>query len=82
MQDFIQLYNGFGNSVLIPVVKDKCKGLCDASNYRPISILPIIAKLFERCVEKFFDRFFKFHPNQFGFVPEGGCNKALFAYVP
>jgi hypothetical protein len=27
-----------------------------------------------------FDRFFKFHPNQFGFVPEGGCNKALFAF--
>jgi hypothetical protein len=72
--------DGFGSSILLPTVKDKCKGLDNVTNYRPISILPIVAKVFERCVEKYFERFFVFHPNQFGFVANGGCNKALFAF--
>jgi hypothetical protein len=72
--------DGFGSSILLPTVKDKCKRLDDVTNYRPISILPIVAKVFERCVEKYFERYFAFHPNQFGFVVNGGCNKALFAF--
>ena len=50
------------------------------TNYRPISILPVIAKFFEHCIEKFLDKYLVFHPNQYGFVRYGGCYKAIFAF--
>ena len=71
---------GFGSSILLPTVKDKNKDKNDVSNYRPISILPLLAKIFERCLEKYLEPFFAFHPNQYGFVKNGGCNRALFTF--
>ena len=43
----------------------------DPSNFRPISSLPYLSKIFEKCVKdrliSFFDRFSLFCPTQFGF---------------
>ena len=70
----------FGNNVIIPIVKNKSANCNDSTNYRPISIEPICTKLFEQCLILVFEPFLCFHSNQFGFVPGGGCNKALFAF--
>ncbi|XP_065664787.1 uncharacterized protein LOC136086417 [Hydra vulgaris] len=49
----------------------KCNDHSDISNYRPISILSVFSKLFERVVyNRIYDYFIKnnfFYPNQFGF---------------
>ena len=43
----------------------------DASNYRPISLLPLLGKLFEKIIKKrftkFFDKYNLITPHQFGF---------------
>lgn len=36
---------GFGLSVVLPELKDSRKSLSDPSNYRPLSIIPIFAKI-------------------------------------
>ena len=37
---------GFGLSVVTSVIKNKNTSVNDVNNYRPVSIIPIIAKLF------------------------------------
>ena len=53
----------------------------DASNYRPVSIISIICKIFEACVLVHIESMLTSHINQFGFVQKGGCNEALFAFT-
>ena len=72
--------SGFGYSVIIPIIKCSTKSLMDLNNYRPISIIPIVSKIFESCIACKFADLFGTHQNQFGFVKEGGCNKALFTF--
>lgn len=54
---------------LIPVHKSGCK--CTLENYRPISILPFMSKLFEKCMSNrlvnFFEKNSLFSQHQFGF---------------
>ena len=69
----------FGCSIITPVVKNASLSLCDVSNYRPVSIISIIAKTFELLIDYRFGASFNSHVNQFGFVKDGGCNKAVFA---
>ena len=71
---------GFGQSVITPVIKCKNKSFADVNNYRPVSIIPICSKIFESCVSCMFSDKFDNHRNQFRFVKEGGCSKALFAF--
>ena len=70
----------FGLSVINPIVKNSMKSVNDISNYRPISIMPIISKVFEKCIDYVLEPYFVFHDNQFGFVSNGGCGRALFAF--
>ena len=58
-------------SRVCPIFKSGCKK--DASNYRPISCLPVLSKIFEKVV---FEQLFSYltvnrilSPNQFGFQP-------------
>ena len=37
-------------------------------------------EIFEKCLVSRQDPFFKFHDNQYVFVLDGGCDKALFAF--
>jgi exonuclease III len=69
----------FGRSIITPVVKNASLSLCDVSNYRPVSIISVIAKTFELLISSQFGASFNSHVNQFGFVKDGGCNKAIFA---
>jgi Reverse transcriptase (RNA-dependent DNA polymerase) len=70
----------FGNSVIFPIVKSFNKSIDDVGNYRPISIIPFIAKIFEACMQSTIDKLLSFHNNQFGFVKDGGCSKAIFTF--
>ena len=61
--------NALKNAIVVPIFKKGDK--CELSNYRPISILPILSKILEKCVAKqlisFTDRFSIINKNQFGF---------------
>ena len=70
----------FDNSVITPVVKNASRSLNDVCNYRPVSMISIIAKIFESLISLRFGHLFSSHANQFGFRAVGGCNKALFAF--
>ena len=65
----------FGSSILR--FKVKYKGLSGITNYRPISIMPVATKIFESYVEKFLDKYLVSHLNQFDFVHDDGCSKAI-----
>jgi hypothetical protein len=62
------------------LLKDIHKSTADPKNYRPISITPVIAKIFESCISPLLSNCLQFHTNQFGFVEGGGCSKALYAF--
>ena len=53
----------------------------DPSNYRPISILPVISKVIERHIEKhlfgFLNKFKLLHKAKSGFRKKHSCNTAL-----
>ena len=70
----------FGWSVILPIVKNSMKSVHDISNYRPISIMPTISKVFQKCIGYFSEPYFVFHNNQFGFVSNRGCGRALFVF--
>ena len=50
------------------------------TNYRPISIIPVISKICEKCVANIIEPYFKLSDNHCGFVSNGGCGKALFTF--
>ena len=64
----------FRQGVITPVVKNKNNSINDASNYRPVSIISIVCKIFEACVLVHIEPMLISHINQFGFVQKGGCN--------
>ena len=70
-------------SNIIPVHKKNDKQL--VKNYRPISLLPIFGKIFEKII---FDRLYNFlsqeellNPNQSGFRPSDSCVNQLIAII-
>ncbi len=71
---------GFGQSVITPVIKCKNKGLTDINNYRPVRIIPNVSEIFESYVSYLFSGKLSNHHNQFGFVKEGSCSRALFVF--
>ena len=69
-------------SNIIPVHKKNDKRLVDS--YRPISLLPIFGKIFEKIM---FNRVYKFfleerllNPNQSGFRPSDSCINQLLCF--
>jgi len=54
---------------VVPVFKQGSRMLC--TNYRPISVLPSLSKIFEKCMFNTLMFFISFHdvfaPNQYGF---------------
>ena len=69
----------FCEGVITPVVENLSKSLLDVGNYRPVSIISIVAKLFEMKVSARFGDLFTSHDNQFGFSINADCNKTIFA---
>lgn len=78
------LFNGefpecLKETIIIPIHKDGDKKLCN--NYRPISLLSILGKVFEKLINqrllKFISSTTKIDKNQFGFQKNSGTDAAL-----
>ena len=65
--------------VVVLVVKDNKNSVHNVDNYRPISIISVISKLFEMCTYKTIGGYVKVGGMQYGFVEEGGCDKSIFS---
>lgn len=68
----------FGKGVTVPVPKDKSGDLASVSNYRPITISPVISKVFEYCLLNKFADSLQFSELQFGFRHNSSCSHAIF----
>ena len=64
----------FKIGVIVPVVKDSRKSTADVNNYRPVTIISVMSKLFEMCVYKMISGHLKVGGIQYGFVKNGGCD--------
>lgn len=65
--------------LLIPIIKDKHGDVSSVENYRPITLSPIISKVFESfLLEKYAEHFIT-DDLQFGFKKGLGCGNAIFA---
>ena len=54
-------------TIIVPIVKNKCGNLCDSNNYRPIALATLMSKLFESVILLKCETFLETCPNQFGF---------------
>ena len=54
-------------TIIVPIVKNKCGNLCDSNNYRPIALATLMSKLFESVILLKCETFLEMCPNQFGF---------------
>lgn len=68
----------FGVGVIVPIVKDRFGDICKTDNYRPITLSPVISKIFEYCILHKYDHFLCSDSLQFGFKKQSGCSHALF----
>ena len=55
-------------SVVILTLKCSTKSIYDIENYRLISIMSVMVKVYEKCIANVIKPYFIFHENQFGFV--------------
>ena len=63
--------------VLCPIQK-KVNACTSFSDYRSITLITILAKLFEMCLFGRFKEYYDLHELQFGFVKNCGCEKVIF----
>ena len=70
--------SAFGIGVIVPLVKDRTGPTDKLSNYRGITLSPVISKLFEVCLSEKFSPFLYSHRLQFGFKRGTGCASAIF----
>jgi hypothetical protein len=69
----------FSKGVIIPILKDARGDLSAMDNYRPITLSPVISKVFESFILEKYSRYFSVDPLQFGFSKGIGCSTTLFA---
>ena len=68
----------FGAGTCIPLLKDKSGDINDINNYRGITLIPVISKLFELVLLHLCESLLTTDDLQFGFKKHLGCNNALF----
>ena len=69
----------FGQGLLIPIPKDSgARGILKVSQFRGITISPVLSKVFEHCILKLYKSYFYSSDRQFGFKKKIGCNHAIF----
>ena len=66
-------------TIIVPIVKNKCGNLCDSNNYRPIALATLMSKLFESVILLKCETFLETCPNQFGF--KNGHSTEMCIYV-
>ena len=68
----------FSRGTIVPIIKDQQGNRGDVSNYRGITISPIISKIFEHVLKYIFQDFLISCPWQFGFKPKNSTTNALY----
>ena len=66
----------FGN--MIPIIKDSQGNFGDVSNYRGITISPIITKVLEHALKGLFSDYLSTSSNQFGFKKGNSTSHAIY----
>ena len=66
------------DSYIYPIIKNKNKSSSDKNNYRPISILSCISKLFEHVLYPHIERAAFLTDNQFGFRKKLGTELCIY----
>jgi hypothetical protein len=70
----------FGIGLTIPIPKGDLHGKSvSVSDYRGITISPVVSKVFENCLLKKFGGYLHSSSHQFGFKKNVGCNHAIYA---
>ena len=72
--------DGFGRGIVIPLFKDKSGNVNSLDNYRGITLIPVIAKLFELIILDLSADCLITDDLQFGFKSNVGCANALFTF--
>ena len=57
----------FGAGIIVPLLKDKLGNVNDVNNYRGITLIPVISKLFELVLLEICEPHLKTDDLQFGF---------------
>ena len=71
--------NNFSLGVVVPILKDKYGDLSSVDNYRPVTLSPTIAKIFESVLLIKYGDYLYSDDRQFGFKKNMGCRNAIFA---
>ena len=71
--------HAFGQVIIIPLVKDKSAALNNVNNYRAITLIPVISKVFEGVILSHCEDALITSDLQFGFRKGAGCSKAIFS---
>jgi len=69
----------FGQGIIVPLIKDKTGDSSSLSNYRAITLIPVVSKLFEHIILNLCDEYLNSDDRQFGFKKHLGCGNAIFA---
>ena len=72
--------DAFGSGIIVPLVKDKTGNISSIDNYRGITLIPVIAKLFELVLLELCGHYLLTDELQFGFKRNIGCPNAIFAF--
>ena len=59
--------DAFGSGIIVPIIKDKSGDLSSVDNYRPITLSPVMSKLFESFILEKYSDCMKSDDLQFGF---------------
>ena len=70
--------NDFGKGIVIPLLKDKLGNINDLSNYRGITLIPVISKLLELVILEICEPCLRTDDLQFGLKKGLGCANAIF----
>ena len=63
---------------MLPIVKDSNGNLSDSSNYRGITISPMLTKIFEHVLKNLFSEYLTTYPLQYGFKKKHSTTHAIF----
>ena len=88
LQRLMQIFNqmlrhsfvpkNFRFGFMIPIIKDNNVSHSDVSNYRGITISPIISKIFEHVLKNVYSEFFFTSSHQFGFKKKNSTSHSLY----
>ena len=73
--------NGFCSGTIVPLIKDKARNLNDIDNYRPITLIPVVSKVFEHVILTLLEDHLISDDLQFGFKRNRSCDDVLRATV-